>query len=69
MVVCVVAFGLLAIWQWERAQDRVVDPATLSRVPVTEVSTPGPQVDPAALGRPVSATGTGEGRFSTTPSV
>lgn len=57
MVVCVIAFGLLAVWQWDRAHTRVIDPATLPRAAISDVSEPGPQVDPSAVGRPVQASG------------
>lgn len=58
LIVCVAAFAVLASWQWDRAHTRVVDPATLARVPVTQVNEPGVQVAGAALGREVEAQGT-----------
>jgi cytochrome oxidase assembly protein ShyY1 len=59
MVVCVIVFGLLAVWQWDRAQANVVDPATLPRASITEVNSPGPQIPEGAANRKVEA----EGRY------
>jgi cytochrome oxidase assembly protein ShyY1 len=59
MVVCVIVFSLLAVWQWDRAHVEVVDPATLPRAAVAEVNDVGPQVQGSAAGREVEA----EGRY------
>jgi cytochrome oxidase assembly protein ShyY1 len=59
MVVCVIAFGFLAVWQWDRAHTEVVDPTTLARASVIDVAAPAPQIPPGAAGRLVEA----EGRY------
>lgn len=57
MVVCVIAFGLLALWQWDRAHASEVDPATLPRAAVEGLTAPGPQVPAGSSGRDVEAKG------------
>jgi cytochrome oxidase assembly protein ShyY1 len=63
LIVLGAAFSALAVWQWDRAHSRVVDPASLAAVPLDRVSAPGTAAVPgAAIGRAVTATGTYAGQ-------
>jgi cytochrome oxidase assembly protein ShyY1 len=59
MALCVVVCVFLAVWQWNRAHARVVDPTAAPAVELAELSTPGPALSGRVVGRMVVA----EGRY------
>ncbi len=62
LVVVAISFTALAIWQWDRAQSRVVDPRTLSQISIDQASPVGTATLPASsVGREVNAVGTYDG--------
>jgi cytochrome oxidase assembly protein ShyY1 len=62
LVVVAVSFTALAIWQWDRASSRSVDPRTLSQISIDQASPVGTATLPtSSVGRAVNAVGTYDG--------
>ena len=62
LVVVAISFTALAIWQWDRAQSRVVDPGTLSEISIDQASPAATATVPtSSTGRAVNAVGTYDG--------
>ncbi len=62
LVVVAISFTALAIWQWDRARYRIVDPLTLSQISIDQASPVGTATVPtSSAGRAVNAVGTYDG--------
>jgi len=62
LVVVAISFTALAIWQWDRAHSRIVDPRTLSQISIDQASPVGTATLPtSSTGRAVNAVGTYDG--------